>query len=482
MLFKNQAFSLFAAGMIALGITGCGSSNVNVGVNAGDGKVVEPSVGIDCGTDSNNVCNYKHPVDQVELLTLDAEPAAGAIFKNWAAGGFPCAGIDPECNIRFNNLNYVGKAVFSSAGNSEFENTNVIRGFYYCPRYPNTISVTSSFMDVAWPDPAKHPNGPYPVIIWVTGGYWIGKGNRGGSDGFPAEFLEAADKGYVSVLIDTASVSPLHGEKWPTQMWDAKGAVRWVRANAQSNGGRLPIDVNRIAMVGYSSGGQLALLTGLTKKSAEHGSQYAYPESGEDQSGMIKLGFERDKKDTYYSNPGNRKYRLYDQNIEFASDVDLVVSWSAPTDLSIDCDSYPAACNTTAVDSVKRLFGMSTYPAINSPEMGIATEASPVAYLDGTIPDGRDIPIMVIQGSKDTLVTPYHGEAMRDAIYGAYGGNTQNLAKNYHYIELNNEGHVYSAAGREVAKNFTFQFIDQHFKGSNTSYSCSGKNCTLDNW
>jgi acetyl esterase/lipase len=45
--------------------------------------------------------------------------------------------------------------------------------------------------------------------------------------------------------------------KWPAQTEDAATQVRWVRANAS----RLGVDPNRIAIVGYSAGGHIALYT-----------------------------------------------------------------------------------------------------------------------------------------------------------------------------------------------------------------------------
>jgi acetyl esterase/lipase len=52
---------------------------------------------------------------------------------------------------------------------------------------------------------------------------------------------------------------------FPAQLHDAKAAVRWLRANAD----RYHVDPDRIGVVGFSAGGHLALLLGLTDPSAE---------------------------------------------------------------------------------------------------------------------------------------------------------------------------------------------------------------------
>src|SRR6185503_5206334 len=58
--------------------------------------------------------------------------------------------------------------------------------------------------------------------------------------------------GYVAIPVQYR----LAGEaKWPAQIDDVKAAIRWTRANA----GMLGINPDRIAIVGYSAGGLLAL-------------------------------------------------------------------------------------------------------------------------------------------------------------------------------------------------------------------------------
>ena len=77
---------------------------------------------------------------------------------------------------------------------------------------------------------------------------------RGSKDTLAAKVTPITARGYVSI----AAQYRLSGAaRWPSQIDDAKTHIRWVRANATS----LDIDPKRIAIVGYSAGGQIALYT-----------------------------------------------------------------------------------------------------------------------------------------------------------------------------------------------------------------------------
>ena len=77
---------------------------------------------------------------------------------------------------------------------------------------------------------------------------------RGSKEAISMKVLPITARGYVSI----AAQYRLSGAaRWPGQIEDASTHVRWVRANAA----RLGIDANRIAIVGYSAGGHIALFT-----------------------------------------------------------------------------------------------------------------------------------------------------------------------------------------------------------------------------
>jgi len=76
----------------------------------------------------------------------------------------------------------------------------------------------------------------------------------GTKDSLAGKVTPITARGYVSI----AAQYRLSGvAKWPSQIDDAKTIIRWTRANASSLG----IDPKRIAIVGYSAGGHIALFT-----------------------------------------------------------------------------------------------------------------------------------------------------------------------------------------------------------------------------
>ena len=77
---------------------------------------------------------------------------------------------------------------------------------------------------------------------------------RGSKDTLAGKVMPITARGYVSI---TAQYRLSGVAKWPSQIDDAKTHVRWVRANASSLG----IDPQRIAIVGSSAGGHIALFT-----------------------------------------------------------------------------------------------------------------------------------------------------------------------------------------------------------------------------
>jgi acetyl esterase/lipase len=86
------------------------------------------------------------------------------------------------------------------------------------------------------------------ATVHVHGGGFTG----GSKETLNQRILPFARRGYVAVAAQYRLAAQA---KWPSQIDDVKAAIRWVRGNAN----RLGIDPQRIAIVGYSAGGFLAL-------------------------------------------------------------------------------------------------------------------------------------------------------------------------------------------------------------------------------
>ncbi|MBZ0288301.1 MAG: alpha/beta hydrolase, partial [Anaerolineae bacterium] len=105
-------------------------------------------------------------------------------------------------------------------------------------------------LDVYQPTDKPIMGSLYPAIIVIHGGGW-----RNGEPGgwFSAHNHYFANQGYVVFDIEYR----LSGEaKWPAQLEDVEQAIRWVKDHADTYG----VDPARIALLGRSAGGHLALM------------------------------------------------------------------------------------------------------------------------------------------------------------------------------------------------------------------------------
>jgi len=94
-------------------------------------------------------------------------------------------------------------------------------------------------------------------VLLVHGGSWRG-GDRSQLRGYG---ILLGRVGYTSVACEYR----LSGEaKWPAQLHDVKAAIRWFRSNSE----RLDVDASRIAVLGASAGGHLALMVAATADDA----------------------------------------------------------------------------------------------------------------------------------------------------------------------------------------------------------------------
>ena len=100
--------------------------------------------------------------------------------------------------------------------------------------------------------PEKSDTKP-PLLVWIHGGGWT----KGSKSQFNPIFVRLTAEGYAAASIDYR----LDGiVSHPKQIHDCKGAIRWLRANADKYG----YDVTRIGVGGGSAGGHLVLLLGLS--------------------------------------------------------------------------------------------------------------------------------------------------------------------------------------------------------------------------
>ena len=197
-------------------------------------------------------------------------------------------------------------------------------------------------------------NGKHKVIIAIYGSAWFANNMK--SAAFFSIGKPLIDAGFAVVCINHRSSGDA---KFPAQIHDVKAAIRHLRANA----GRYSLDTSFIGITGFSSGGHLAALAGVTNgiKTRTVGNTTV------DIEGVVG------------------------GNLEHSSSVDAVVDWFGPVDMSRmdNCSSVKDAKSPEAA-----LIGGA--PAENPDMINII---SPINYVTDSCP-----PFVVIHGDADNVV------------------------------------------------------------------------------
>lgn len=243
-------------------------------------------------------------------------------------------------------------------------------------------------LDLSRPKKSDHP---LPCIVVIHGGGWTG-GDRTQHDDATWNIAAA---GYVAATVEYR-LAPAH--PFPAQVQDVKCAVRFLRANAAKYG----IDPERIAAIGFSAGAHLSMMLGATTE---------------------KDGLEGDG-----GWPG------------VSSQVQAVVSFSGPTDLT--ADDIP----DVSKGLIKTFLGGSV-----EEKHGAAVKASPVTFLHKGCP-----PMLIFQGTADPLIPGTQAYRMADAMTKAgVPGRVEILI---------GEGHGYAAPAFVHALEQGMVFLNQNLK------------------
>jgi acetyl esterase/lipase len=235
--------------------------------------------------------------------------------------------------------------------------------------------------------------GPFPAILIIHGGAWRA-GNKTDVRPIMPEFVK---HGYVAV-------SPQYRfcpkDVFPAQVHDVKAAVRWIKANAR----KYRIDPDRIGAIGFSAGGHLALLLGVTGAAdGLEGSGEAGPSSGDTR-------------------------------------IKAVVNYFGPTDLA--APDIPDISKPL----VKDFLG-------GTPEAkpDAAKRASPVTYVSKD-----DAPVLTFQGTNDPLVPFNQAVKLAQAMTKAGVPGRVEL--------LIGASHGWGGAEMERSKSETFSFFECYLK------------------
>ncbi|GAA0880956.1 alpha/beta hydrolase [Algoriphagus jejuensis] len=197
-------------------------------------------------------------------------------------------------------------------------------------------------LDIYLPPNAQ---GELPLVIWVHGGGWLSNDKYADMGYMKETIAELMRQGYALASIDYRFSTQA---TFPAQMLDCNAAVSYLYDHASE----YDFDTERFALMGFSAGGHLAAMLGLSKN--------------------------QEVKEFFV--PGTT------QKFKFKA----VVDFYGPADLTL----FPGAVDAKSPEGL--LIGAAP---LDRPDL--AKVASPVSYVDE-----KDPPFLIIHGEKDDLVSP----------------------------------------------------------------------------
>jgi acetyl esterase/lipase len=274
-------------------------------------------------------------------------------------------------------------AVATTSGGAEEPKVKEERDIVY-----TRAGSTELKLDVAAPEQGE---GPFPAMLVIHGGAWRA-GNKADVGMVMRQF---ARRGYVAV-------SPQYRfcpkDVFPAQVHDVKAAVRWVKAHAKER----RIDPEHIGAVGFSAGGHLALMLGVTDRR-------------DGLEGDVSAGA-----------PDTR--------------IQAVVNYFGPSDLG-----------ARDIPEVSKPLVRDFLGATPTDRADLAAKASPRSYVTKDDP-----PILTFQGTKDPLVPHTQAIELADAMTAAgVPGRVELMV-----------GSAHGWGGRELDHTLaeTFTFFDRYLK------------------
>jgi acetyl esterase/lipase len=195
-------------------------------------------------------------------------------------------------------------------------------------------------------------SGAHPGVVMIHGGGWAAGDKAQYDDGCKVLAAQGIVAATLNYRLAPAAV-------WPAQLMDVQLAVRWLRANAP----QLGLDVSRLCSWGDSAGGHLAVFLGVATQ----------------------------------IHAGDLAARLSDQSPAVTT---CVVDAYGPVDLT--------GTLATAVES-----------QILQTFIGATAQQNPAAYRDASpllLVSDRTPPMLIIQGTADTLVPPSQSLALQTSL------------------------------------------------------------------
>lgn len=212
----------------------------------------------------------------------------------------------------------------------------------------NNDTLPKHLLDIYLPANAK---GKVPVVIFVHGGGWIVNDKYADISYMTKTVSEIINSGYALASIDYRFATQVI---FPAQIQDCNRAISFLFESAEKYG----LDKNRFALMGFSAGGHLASLVGLSKN--------------------------------------NNVESFFMPNTNKSFSFKAVVDFYGPMDLIL----FPGANDEKSPEAL--LIGATP---LTRPDL--AKAASPLTYIDK-----NDPPFLIIHGEKDDMVAPKQSQLL----------------------------------------------------------------------
>lgn len=212
----------------------------------------------------------------------------------------------------------------------------------------NNDTLPKHLLDIYLPANAK---GKLPLVIFIHGGGWLSNDKYADMGYMKKTVAEIVSSGFALASIDyrfsTQAV-------FPAQMQDCNRAVSFLYDNADKYG----FDKNRFAVMGFSAGGHLASMVGLSKNN---------------------------EIPAFYM-PGTSKSFSFKAVVDFYGPAELIL--------------FPGSNDEKSPEGL--LIGAAP---LSRPDL--AKAASPITYVDK-----NDPPFLIIHGEKDEMVATKHSQLL----------------------------------------------------------------------
>lgn len=218
----------------------------------------------------------------------------------------------------------------------------------------------------------KIGEGPFPLVVTIYGSAWFSNSSKAScfNENFGQTLLS---NGFAVVSINHRSS---RDAIWPAQIHDVKAAIRFIRANSDV----FSVDTSFIGITGYSSGGHLSTMAGVTSNIKDQ------------KLDGLSIDLEGDLGD--FS--------------DVSSHVDAVVDWFGPTDFLVMDSCGSSFSHNEAQSPESSLIGG---PIQENKEK--TALANPIKYIRNGTPS-----FLIFHGNNDPLVPHCQSEKLYEALQG----------------------------------------------------------------